>query len=97
MLCLLSSASYCGPNREHPKMYPCQYVHFPLFLSRLFNYAVCIRLYSAYGSKINEYGAVGGMRICRRNRSTGRKLPQCHLVHHKPHMTWPRSESEPPR
>jgi hypothetical protein len=30
-------------------------------------------------------GEIGGM-IGRGNRSTLRNLPQCHLVHHKPHM-----------
>jgi hypothetical protein len=34
--------------------------------------------------------AVGGMRIGKGNRSTRKKKPaQCHLVHHKLHMTWP--------
>jgi hypothetical protein len=35
----------------------------------------------------DECGAVGGMRIGTRNRTTLRKMPQCHFVHHKSHMT----------
>jgi hypothetical protein len=34
-----------------------------------------------------EYGAVGGMKIEKRTRSTGRKPAPCHFVHHKSHMT----------
>jgi hypothetical protein len=35
----------------------------------------------------DDYGAVGGIRIGRGNRSTRIKLAQCHFVHHKSHMT----------
>jgi hypothetical protein len=35
----------------------------------------------------DECGAVGGMKIGRGNGSTQRKLPECHFVHHKSHMT----------
>jgi hypothetical protein len=36
----------------------------------------------------DERGAVGGMRIDRVNGSNRRrKLPQCHFVHYKSHMT----------
>jgi hypothetical protein len=35
----------------------------------------------------DEYGIVGGMTLGRVNRSTRRKLLQCHFVHHKSHMT----------
>jgi hypothetical protein len=34
-----------------------------------------------------DCGAIGGMKIGRGNRSTRRKLPQRHFVHHKSHMT----------
>jgi hypothetical protein len=40
-------------------------------------------------------GEIGGI-IGRGNRSTRRKLSQCHFVHHKPHML-PRRESRPQR
>jgi hypothetical protein len=33
-----------------------------------------------------EYGAVGG-KIGKGNKVQGEKLPQCHFVHHKCHMT----------
>jgi hypothetical protein len=45
-------------------------------------------LYTIDGRTINECGAIGGMRIGAGNRSTRRKLPQCHYVHHKSHMAW---------
>jgi hypothetical protein len=35
----------------------------------------------------DECGAVGGMRIGRRNEALGENLPQCHFVHHKFHIT----------
>jgi hypothetical protein len=35
----------------------------------------------------DEYGAVGGVRIGRGNRSTQRNLPQCYFVHHTSYMT----------
>jgi hypothetical protein len=34
-----------------------------------------------------EYGAVGGMRLAGKTEVLGEKLPQCHFVHHKCHMT----------
>jgi hypothetical protein len=34
----------------------------------------------------DECGAVGGMRICRRNQVLGENQPQCYFVHHKSHM-----------
>jgi hypothetical protein len=39
----------------------------------------------------DECEAVGGMRIGRGKRSTGKKLLQCHLVHHD--LTWARNRS----
>jgi hypothetical protein len=33
-----------------------------------------------------DYGAVGGMRICRRTEVLGENLPHCHFVLHKSHM-----------
>jgi hypothetical protein len=47
------------------------------------------RLHSADDRKINEYGAVGEMRIGGRNRSTRKNPPRFHFVHHKPQITWP--------
>jgi hypothetical protein len=44
-------------------------------------------LYSIDDMIINEHGAVGGMRIGRRNRSARGNPPQFHFVHHKSHMT----------
>jgi hypothetical protein len=35
----------------------------------------------------DDCGAIGGMRIGKGNLRTGRKLPQCHFVHNKSHMT----------
>jgi hypothetical protein len=34
-----------------------------------------------------EYGAIGGIKNGRGNRSSGRKLFKYHFVHHKCHMT----------
>jgi hypothetical protein len=36
---------------------------------------------------VDDYGAVGGMRIGRGTEVHGEHLPQCHFVHHKFHMT----------
>jgi hypothetical protein len=36
-----------------------------------------------------DCGAIGRIKMGRRNRSTWRKLPQRHFVHHKSHMTKP--------
>jgi hypothetical protein len=44
-----------------------------------------------------DCGAIGGMKIGRGNRSTGRNPPQRHFVHHKSHMTRPGIEPGPPR
>jgi hypothetical protein len=41
----------------------------------------------------DECEAVGGMTIGRRNRGTRRKVPQCHFVDHKSHMTWARTQA----
>jgi hypothetical protein len=36
----------------------------------------------------DEFGAVGGMRICRGDRSFRKKnLSQCHFFYHKSHIT----------
>jgi hypothetical protein len=36
---------------------------------------------------INEYGAVGGMKLAGESEVLGEHMPQCHLIHHKSHMT----------
>jgi hypothetical protein len=43
-----------------------------------------------------DCGAIGGMRIGRGNTNTRRKLPQCHLVHHKSNITELGLEPGPP-
>jgi hypothetical protein len=40
----------------------------------------------------DDCGAIGGMKIGRGNRSTGRKPVPVPFVHHKSHMTWPELE-----
>jgi hypothetical protein len=42
-------------------------------------------------------GEFGGMKIGRGNRSTRRKPPQRHFVHHKSHLIRPLRERGPPR
>jgi hypothetical protein len=44
-----------------------------------------------------DYGATGGMKIGRGNRSTRKKTPKRHFVHHKSHMTRSGLEHGPPR
>jgi hypothetical protein len=34
-----------------------------------------------------DCGAIGGIKIGRGNEVLGEKLPQCHFVNHKSHMT----------
>jgi hypothetical protein len=43
----------------------------------------------------DECGAVGGMRIWRRNRCTQINLPQCHFIHHKSHLNTGRRGGKP--
>jgi hypothetical protein len=35
----------------------------------------------------DECGAISGMKIGRGTEVLGESLPQCHVVHHKSHMT----------
>jgi hypothetical protein len=50
-------------------------------------------LYQAQMIDDGDCGAIGGMKIGKKNRSTRRNLPQRHFVHHKPHMIRPRSRT----
>jgi hypothetical protein len=56
-----------------------------------------LRLHSIDDRIINEYGAAGRVRIGRGNQVLGENLPQCHLIHPKSHMTWPRIKPGPPQ
>jgi hypothetical protein len=46
---------------------------------------------------MDEYVEVDEMKIGRGTEVLGENLPQCHFVHHKPHMTWPEIERGPQR
>jgi hypothetical protein len=39
---------------------------------------------------INEYGAVGGMKICGEREVPEKTQHQCHFFHHKSYVTWDR-------
>jgi hypothetical protein len=75
----------------------------PLYIQRIFYCVGGVRMnpFGTYRSLlgplyqppiIDEYVGVGRMRIGRRNRCTGRNLPQCRFVNYKSHMTWTRLE-----
>jgi hypothetical protein len=66
-------------------------------LSPLGTVATTGLLYQAQMIDDGDYGAIGGMKIGRGNRSTRENLPQRHFVHHKSHMTRPGLEPGPPR
>lgn len=86
------------PRQIHSKSFPIN-INFSSYSSPLyglgtgsgyfvFNEAVSIENNGVSDRMLNEYGAVGGMRIGRGSRVIGEDPTQCHVFHNKSRMTW---------